>query len=168
ARKRAYAWGPIFQRRRLWVPAYGVPETRASRGAPRGDERKKMSRDTSSQTTDFRRRSRLRPRAAYPPVRLSLLSISELAKRPVGSGGSPMQIMRVLVVALGLAGVCAGGTWSQPSATDYPNRQVNLVVPFAPGGGTDILGRLIGQKLTDRFGKAFVVENRPGASTETA
>jgi len=41
-------------------------------------------------------------------------------------------------------------------------------VPFAPGGGTDILGRLFGQKLSDRFGKQFVVENRPGAGTVTA
>ena len=79
-----------------------------------------------------------------------------------------MQIMRVLLIALGLIGVCADRAWSQPSAADYPNRQVNFIVPFAPGGGTDILGRLIGQKLSDRFGKAFVVENRPGAGTVTA
>ena len=57
---------------------------------------------------------------------------------------------------------------AQAQAQDYPNRQVNFVVPFAPGGGTDILGRLVGQKLTDRFGKPFVVENRPGAGTVTA
>jgi tripartite-type tricarboxylate transporter receptor subunit TctC len=79
-----------------------------------------------------------------------------------------MQITRVLLIALGLVGVCADPTWSQPSAADYPNRQVNLIVPFAPGGGTDILGRLIGQKLSERFGKSFVVENRPGAGTVTA
>ena len=72
-----------------------------------------------------------------------------------------MQITRVLLIALGLVGICADPTWSQPPAADYPNRQVNLIVPFAPGGGTDILGRLIGQKLSDRFGKAFVVENAP-------
>jgi tripartite-type tricarboxylate transporter receptor subunit TctC len=53
-------------------------------------------------------------------------------------------------------------------AQDYPAHQVNFVVPFAAGGGTDILGRLIGQKLTDRFGKQFVIENRPGAGTVTA
>jgi len=53
-------------------------------------------------------------------------------------------------------------------AQDYPNRQVTLVVPFAPGGGTDVLGRLVGQKLTERFGKPFVIENRPGAGTLTA
>jgi tripartite-type tricarboxylate transporter receptor subunit TctC len=53
-------------------------------------------------------------------------------------------------------------------AQDYPSHQVTFVVPFAPGGGTDILGRMVGQKLTDRFGKPFVVENRPGAGTVTA
>ena len=75
-----------------------------------------------------------------------------------------MQITRVLLIALGLVGICADPTWSQPPAADYPNRQVNLIVPFAPGGGTAILGRLIGHKLSDRFGKAFVVENRPRMS----
>ena len=78
-----------------------------------------------------------------------------------------MQIMRVLIVALVFVGASAEATISR-SAQDYPNRQVNFVVPFAPGGGTDILGRLIGQKLTDRFGKPFVVENRPGAGTVIA
>jgi len=56
----------------------------------------------------------------------------------------------------------------QAPAQDYPNRQVNFVVPFAPGGGTDVLGRLIGQKLSERLGKPFVIENRPGAGTLTA
>jgi len=53
-------------------------------------------------------------------------------------------------------------------AQDYPNRQVNFVVPFAPGGSTDVLGRLVGQKLSERLGKPFVIENRPGAGTLTA
>jgi tripartite-type tricarboxylate transporter receptor subunit TctC len=78
-----------------------------------------------------------------------------------------MQITRVLIVALAFVGLSAEGTMAQ-SAQDYPNRQVNFIVPFAPGGGTDILGRMFGQKLSDRFGKSFVVENRPGAGTVTA
>src|SRR5262245_5089166 len=56
----------------------------------------------------------------------------------------------------------------QVLAQDYPNRQVTFVVPFAAGGGTDILGRLVGQKLSERLGKPFVIENRPGAGTLTA
>ena len=78
-----------------------------------------------------------------------------------------MQLTRVLIVALVFVGGSAERTMSQ-SAQDYPNRQVNFVVPFAPGGGTDILGRLFGQKLSDRFGQTFVIENRPGAGTVTA
>jgi tripartite-type tricarboxylate transporter receptor subunit TctC len=77
-----------------------------------------------------------------------------------------MQFARTTLIALALAGASAGPLWAQ--AADYPNRQVNFVVPFAPGGGTDILGRLVGQKLSDRFGKPFVIENRPGAGTVTA
>jgi tripartite-type tricarboxylate transporter receptor subunit TctC len=45
---------------------------------------------------------------------------------------------------------------------DYPNRPVNFIVPFAAGGSTSLFARLIGQKLEERFGKPFVVENRPG------
>ena len=57
---------------------------------------------------------------------------------------------------------------AQAPAQDYPNRQVNFVVPFAPGGSTDVLGRLVGQQLSERLGKPFVIENRPGAGTLTA
>jgi tripartite-type tricarboxylate transporter receptor subunit TctC len=53
-------------------------------------------------------------------------------------------------------------------AEDYPSRQVSFIVPFAPAGGTDILARLLGEKLEERLGKPFVVENRPGAGTVIA
>jgi len=68
------------------------------------------------------------------------------------------------VVVASLLGCALTAAWSQ----DYPNRQVNFVVPFAPGGSTDVLGRLVGQKLSERLGKPFVIENRPGAGTLTA
>jgi len=51
------------------------------------------------------------------------------------------------------------------SAQPYPSRQITLVVPFAPGGPADFLGRLVGQKMSEDLGAQIVVDNRPGANT---
>jgi tripartite-type tricarboxylate transporter receptor subunit TctC len=48
-------------------------------------------------------------------------------------------------------------------ALDYPTRPVRFVVGHPPGGATDILARLIGQRLSEKLGQQFVVENKPGA-----
>ena len=45
---------------------------------------------------------------------------------------------------------------------NYPNRPIRLLTAFAPGGGSDILARLIGPQITDVFGQPIIVENRPG------
>jgi tripartite-type tricarboxylate transporter receptor subunit TctC len=55
-----------------------------------------------------------------------------------------------------------------PGLGDYPAHQVTFVVPFAPAGGTDVLARLLAEKLGAALGKSFVVENRPGAGTVLA
>jgi len=47
----------------------------------------------------------------------------------------------------------------------YPTRPIHLIVPFTPGGTTDIVARLVGQWLSERLGKPIVIENRPGAGT---
>ena len=53
----------------------------------------------------------------------------------------------------------AGAAWAQ----DYPNKPVRIIVPFAPGGSTDVLARIMSQKLNERWGHAVVAENRVGA-----
>jgi tripartite-type tricarboxylate transporter receptor subunit TctC len=54
------------------------------------------------------------------------------------------------------------------AAQDYPARTVTILVPFAAGGGTDLIARAVAQKLEQRLGKSFVIENRPGAGTAIA
>ena len=48
---------------------------------------------------------------------------------------------------------------------DYPARPVTIIVPYTPGGSTEILARIVGQKLEQRLGKSVIVENKPGAGT---
>jgi tripartite-type tricarboxylate transporter receptor subunit TctC len=71
-------------------------------------------------------------------------------------------ISRRFIVA-GLAGLSlalpAGASWAQ----DFPKRQITMVVPFAAGGSTDLVARLLAQKLTEQMGVNVIVENRAGA-----
>ena len=62
-----------------------------------------------------------------------------------------------VLAALGLAAGMA-------HAQSYPSKPIRLILSFPPGGGTDLLGRTVGQKLSERWGQPVVVDNRPGAN----
>ena len=64
---------------------------------------------------------------------------------------------------LGACGLLA--TFALPvHAGDYPSKPIRILVPFVPGGATDILARLVGQNLTAAWGEQVVIDNRPGAN----
>jgi len=67
------------------------------------------------------------------------------------------------VLPLLFAGLC--GVWiSAHAQSSYPNRPIRLIVGFTPGGATDLVGRMVAEKLSERLGQQVVVDNRPGAS----
>jgi tripartite-type tricarboxylate transporter receptor subunit TctC len=71
-------------------------------------------------------------------------------------------MLRIAVLAAAALALGLGGVLAQADS-DYPNRPVRLIAAAAPGGNPDVLARLLSQKLSGAFGKAFVVENVPGA-----
>jgi tripartite-type tricarboxylate transporter receptor subunit TctC len=67
--------------------------------------------------------------------------------------GNPMRLLVALLLAL----ACHAGF------AQYPAKPVKMIVPFPPAGATDVVGRIVAQKLSERWGQAVLVENRPGA-----
>lgn len=67
-------------------------------------------------------------------------------------------------LSLALAAVCiVAASPAQAQAEDYPSRFIRVVVPFAPGGGSDLIARFITQRLEQSLGASFIIENKPGA-----
>jgi tripartite-type tricarboxylate transporter receptor subunit TctC len=74
--------------------------------------------------------------------------------------------MKLRQLALSVCvGLLLAASGAPGRAQDYPTRTVTIVNPFAPGGGTDLLARVLAQKLEQRLGKSFVIENKTGAGS---
>src|SRR5262245_61203265 len=76
-----------------------------------------------------------------------------------------MWLAAVVTVCLMPAAAAAQGT---SSPTGYPAKPITIVVPAAPGGVTDALGRTLAQRFTEAWGQQVVVENKPGANNQIA
>jgi tripartite-type tricarboxylate transporter receptor subunit TctC len=77
-------------------------------------------------------------------------------------------ISRRTAICLAVIGLSTAASIGSVSAADYPTRPVKWVVGYPPGGATDIIARLIGQRLSERLGQQFVIENKPGAGNNIA
>jgi tripartite-type tricarboxylate transporter receptor subunit TctC len=73
------------------------------------------------------------------------------------------ETMHQRLAALIAAGALALGSPAMAGGADYPTRPIRIIVSFGPGGGADIVGRILGQAMAERLGQPVVIENRPGA-----
>lgn len=83
-------------------------------------------------------------------------------RRPAGRGRAAGRAC-LAALAAAVMMLLMGVMVAPLAAQTYPSKPVHLILPFPPGGATDVLGRLVGQKYAERFGQPFVPENRPGA-----
>src|SRR3989442_10631584 len=74
--------------------------------------------------------------------------------------GPTIRLVYAATLVIGLAFV------SSASAQPYPNKPIHIVVPFAPGGITDVVARALGQRLAEAWGQQVVIENKPGANSQ--
>ena len=75
---------------------------------------------------------------------------------------------RRLMAAIGFSFALGGTSLAPAHADTWPTKPVTIVVAFAPGGMTDIVGRMLAAELSQTFKQSFVVENRPGAAGQLA
>jgi tripartite-type tricarboxylate transporter receptor subunit TctC len=71
---------------------------------------------------------------------------------------------RQLLLAIGLSGLGLLSQGQVQAQTAYPNKPIKIVVPFPAGGTSDVLARILGQKMTESWGQPVVIENKPGSS----
>src|SRR6476469_7651030 len=85
-------------------------------------------------------------------------------------GPSKLVSSELLHVALWIASIASflftAGAWAQNSAArSYPERPVRLIVPYPPGGGSDVMARILAPRMSESLGQQVVIDNRAGAAT---
>src|SRR5690606_17682213 len=135
---------------------------RRTRGGLPGLRRERMHRRCP-------RRHRGLPRAPQPRLRAHRLKPRSAPGDAVHCPRTP-SLRRFTMNAWLTMILFALASWlpAPASAADYPSQSVRIVVPFAPGGGTDLAARAIAEQLTASLGKPVVVENRPGGNSVIA
>ena len=73
-----------------------------------------------------------------------------------------MKTLNQTVIGVLAALAVAQGAQAQSPAADYPSRQVTMIVGFPPGTATDSIGRVLAERLTQRLGKTFIIDNKAG------
>src|SRR4030088_1446030 len=99
-----------------------------------------------------------------PPV----VNSTDTNRNPYSDKGDNLMTSRrtaICLIAIGLSTIASIGN---AAALDYPTRPVRWVVGYPPGGATDILARLLAQRLSEKLGQQFVIENKPGAGNNIA
>jgi len=89
---------------------------------------------------------------------------SRLSSKSLSASKAPLGIARATLLGLACGAIAIHGAAAQP----YPAKPIKMISPFSAGGPPDVLGRLIGQKLSERFGYNITIDNRPGAGTTLA
>ena len=79
--------------------------------------------------------------------------------------GALVRALASAVAVLTLMGALAPDAFSQAR---YPSRPIRLLVPFAPGGGVDVVARIVGQKVSENIGQTILVESKPGGGGAAA
>src|SRR5688500_2321108 len=93
-------------------------------------------------------------------ARSFVLRVSNLIRGHAMDSGRPIKLALIAAALLATSASAIAQHPSTSSGQAYPSKPIRLVVPFAPGGGNDFLARIVGQKLGERLGQQFIIDNR--------